>query len=480
MRNFVILLFMAVVTAVILALPSPSSHASPTISLTSWQMEGDQAAAEYGYAVAMAGDVNGDGYDDFLVGAPRYNNGIYREGAAFLFLGGAGGPAATPDWRSSSGQSGSRYGAALAGVGDVNSDGYDDILIGAPEYKGGQTHTGAAYLFLGSASGLAATPDWITIYQEADADYGVAVAAAGDINQDGYDDALVGAGWADVAGNNAGAVYVYLGTAVGLETTSAVTVTMAQPGSGFGMSLSGAGDVNLDGYDDVLVGAPYTTVGDVENAGEAYLFLGRNDGLATAPVWQMAGSQKNEQFGTAVSRAGDINQDGYVDILIGAPQHTIADEAVGAAYSFYGRPSGFSTTPDWAVTGDELYSALGTAVSGAGDVNQDGYADVLIGIPYGEVDQRDEGVIHLYLGNAAGLPTTPQFIAAGNKAETMFGNSLSGGSDINQDGAADFLVGAPQYKQDEHTILGQITLFYGQQTGITPHHLYLPIIYGSE
>jgi hypothetical protein len=169
-----------------------------------------------------------------------------------------------------------------------------------------------------------------------------------------------------------------------------------------------------------------------------------------------------------------------MDILIGAPQHTVADEAVGAAYSFYGRSSGFASTPDWVVIGDELYGALGTAVSGAGDVNQDGYADVLIGIPYGDVDQRDEGVVRLYFGNAGGLPTTPQFIAAGNKADTLFGNSVSGGSDINQDGAADFLVGAPAYKRDEHTVLGQITLFYGQQINITPHRLYLPAIYRSE
>ena len=479
MRKFIILLLLVVETAVILPHSSLTTRALPNTSLIRWHVTGDQSGAEYGYAVSMAGDVNGDGYDDMLVGAPRYDNGTYREGTVFLFYGGAGGLSDVPVWQSSSGQSGSRYGAAVAGVGDVNFDGYDDLLIGAPEYKGGQTHTGAAYLFLGSATGPAATSDWVTIYEEADADYGVAVAAAGDVNQDGYNDVLVGACWADLAGSNAGAVYVYLGTAVGLTATPAITVTISQVESGFGKSLSSVGDVNQDGYDDVLIGAPYADSAGLNNAGAAYLFLGDAIGLVAMPAWQISGLQENEQFGTAVSGAGDINQDGYVDILIGAPQHTIAEQIMGATYGFYGRPSGFATAPNWIVTGDDLYGAFGTAVSSAGDINQDGYADVLVGAPYHDIDQRDEGAVFVYLGGYIGLSATPKFTVAGDKAETMFGRTVSGGGDVNQDGAADFLAGAPEYKQDEHVTLGQMALFYGQRIERN-YHLYLPVIYRLE
>jgi hypothetical protein len=185
------------------------------------QLEANQADALLGYSVAGAGDVDGDGYDDVIVGARRYDAPDANEGAAFVFLGNASGIAdgdpSTAAAQIESNQANSLLGHEVAGAGDVNGDGYDDVIVGANYYSAGQTSEGAAFAFLGSASGIVrwGSPDNADAHLESNQEFarlGQSVAGAGDVNGDGYDDVIVGARNYDFEPEaNEGVAFVYLG-----------------------------------------------------------------------------------------------------------------------------------------------------------------------------------------------------------------------------------------------------------------------------
>ncbi|HBX69320.1 MAG TPA: hypothetical protein DEH25_08030 [Chloroflexi bacterium] len=171
-------------------------------TVANWTFDGSQDGAEFGYAVAAAGDVNGDGFADVIIGAPLYSRqtpeGVDREGAAFVFLGSSSGLGATPDWVMGSSMQGAAFGSSVAAAGDVNGDGFADVIIGAPEYKvdfgmSGEPKSGAAFVYYGSETGLSLAPDWFVLAEAAEIRLGDAVAGAGDVNGDGFDDVIVGA-----------------------------------------------------------------------------------------------------------------------------------------------------------------------------------------------------------------------------------------------------------------------------------------------
>ncbi len=227
----------------------------------SWTAESDQASAYFGTSVSSAGDVNGDGYGDVVVGAPN--------GKAYLYLGSASGLDATAAWTAESDQFAAflQYGDFVSSAGDVNGDGYGDVVMGAYD-------EGRAYLCLGSASGLDATAAWTAESDQADAWFGKSVSTAGDVNDDGYGDVVVGAVNYDNGESAEGRAYLYLGSASGLGTSAAWTAESDQDSAWFGYSVSSVGDVNSDGYGDVVVGAPYYDDEPCCNGGRAYLYLG--------------------------------------------------------------------------------------------------------------------------------------------------------------------------------------------------------------
>jgi hypothetical protein len=229
---------------------------------------GDQTASYMGASVACAGDVNGDGYSDVLVGAPT-------AGAAYLVLGGpspVSGSLSDADAKYPGPVSGDSAGWSVAGAGDINGDTYQDMIIGAPDYDAGAAFVVFGGTSLTSLKSLAdADVEYTGVYAEDAA--GHSVASAGDVNDDGYDDVLVGANWNDDVGTNTGAVYLVLGG----ESPSSVSLSVADAeytGSGWyenaGFSVAGAGDVDGDGYDDVLVGAHWNDDGG-STTGAAYL-----------------------------------------------------------------------------------------------------------------------------------------------------------------------------------------------------------------
>ena len=182
-----------------------------------WTAEGDQANAIFGRAVGTAGDVNGDGYSDVIVGARRYDNGETDEGRAFVYHGSATGLSATADWTAESDQEGARFGNSVGTAGDLNGDGYADVIVGASGYDNGQTDEGRAFVYHGSATGLSPTADWTAESEQAGASFGQSVGTAGDVNGDGFSDVIVGAPFYDGGEIDEGRAFVYQGSAPATE-----------------------------------------------------------------------------------------------------------------------------------------------------------------------------------------------------------------------------------------------------------------------
>jgi hypothetical protein len=235
-----------------------------------WIQESNQASAFFGYSVSTAGDVNGDGYSDVIVGAYSFDNGQSNEGRAFVFHGSSSGVSTTTTWSAESDNASASFGYSVSTAGDVNGDGYSDVLVGAYNYTNGQTEEGRAYVFHGSSSGLSTTADWTRESNVASAYFGNAVSTAGDVNGDGYSDIIVGAYGYTNGQNKEGRAYVFHGSSSGLSTTANWTVESNLALAAFGTSVSGAGDVNSDGYADAIVGSALYTTGD-SHEGRAFV-----------------------------------------------------------------------------------------------------------------------------------------------------------------------------------------------------------------
>ena len=477
----------------------PNTSNSDTSALTesaallandsSWEYLGVVDGDKFGYAVHTAGDVNNDGYDEVIIGAPLYTHEVYKEGAAFVFQGGPTGLGSAPDWVVGGVVQGVNFGAAVGTAGYVNGDGYDDVIIGADEYKvvfdvSGEPKSGAVFVYHGSETGLSATPDWSILAEAREIHLGRAVSTAGDVDNDGYDDVIVSAPYFESEDNshtNEGKVYLYLGGPDGLADNPAWSYECNRTGALCGASLDAAGDVNNDGYDDVVLGAPNCDA-LIEDEGCAMVFFGCEEGLSLTANWTLDGDQEGATFGQSVAGAGDVDNDGFDDILVGAPLYTQAAETpeVGAAFGFYGSSTGPSTSPDWASYGEESYSRYGHALHTAGDVDDDGYSDVIVGAfrmgDNGDEDhQPDEGGVYLFTGSPDGLETTASWSAFGGKADALFGHSVGTAGNVDEDPADDLIVGSPDFKFDESTLVGKAFAFYNPDTG-PRHSIYLPLI----
>jgi hypothetical protein len=429
-----------------------------------WTAESDQANSWFSFSVSTAGDVNGDGYSDVIVGANQYNNGESDEGRAYVYLGSASGLATTAAWTAESDQANANFGYSVSTAGDVNGDGYSDVIVGANEYNNGESDEGRAYVYLGSASGLATTATWTAESDQATAYFGYSVSTAGDVNGDGYSDVIVGAYQYDNGRSNEGRAYVYLGSASGLAITAAWTAESNQVNAVFGNSVSTAGDVNGDGYSDVIVGALFYDNGE-SNEGRAYVYYGSADGLSTSSAWTAGSNQDTALFGTSVSTAGDVNGDGYSDVIVGARFYDNGESNEGRAYVYLGSASGLATTAAWTAESDQAHSYFGYAVSTAGDVNGDGYSDVIVGAYLFDNVQTDEGRAYVYLGSASGLATTAAWTAESDQVTAYFGYSVSTAGDVNGDGYSDVIVGAYQYDNIENNE-GRAYVYLGSESGL--------------
>ena len=270
---------------------------------------------------------------------------------------------------------------------------------------------------------------------------------------------------------------VFFGATTGLTTTRVFTFESNQVGALFGASVSTAGDVNCDGRDDVIVGAPQYDHGEIDE-GAAFVFYGATDGISTTYTI-LDSDQTGAEFGTAVSTAGDVNGDGGDDVIVGAPLYDDALVDVGAAFVFFGSPSGVQTAPFRVITGPATGTQFGAAVGSAGDINRDGYDEVIVGAPSYTGDQSLEGAAFVYLGSASGLSVSPIWHGEGNKADTRFGFAVGSAGDVTGDQRVDLIVGAPQYRNNTD-IRGRAFVYFG--TGNVTnldHYIYIPLVLRS-
>jgi hypothetical protein len=448
-----------------------------------------------GRAVSGAGDVNGDGYDDFLVGASGFDTvNVDDVGRAWLVYGGLGITGAhglaTAGARFDGeveGLVGWQTGFAVSAAGDVNADGFDDFLIGAPMAKTPTgTGSGRAYLVYGSATlsgihDLETFTGCVRINGVNGSDQaGNALAAAGDVDGDGYDDFLVGANGADNGAISfAGATYLIYGSAslpatLNLSTLGAggVAILGSAASERSGDAVASAGDVNGDTIPDILVGAQFSDPPGKTNAGRAWVVYGSLSlpstlmlGALGAGGVTLAGQLAGDAFGTKVSGAGDVNCDGLDDVLVSAP---LSDPAVGTGndagrvYLLYGSAT-LAASIDAANVGGSVAGVVFTGIDGTatnpsgdragsslavgGDLNADGCADLLIGTA---TAGNGAGEAYLIEGGSA-LPSPFALSAIGARGTVLAGvdgsdnaaTSVSFAGDLNADGFTDLLIGAP-------------------------------------
>ena len=443
------------------------------------------ASSQLGYSVSSVGDVNADGYDDVIVSALGSSS---FAGAAYVIYGnatGAGVSLTSGSIDSSlgfkiTGQAGSYLGQSVSGAGDVNGDGFADLIIGADQ-SGTTAGSGAAYIVYGKAtntginlsSGVINAADGYKISGQTSSSLGYAVSSLGDINGDGLADIVVGAYGTST---NAGAAYVVYGSTVSntgidlsngtIAASSGFSITGAA-GSTLGKSVSAAGDVNGDGLTDLIVGASgsntaYVLYGTATSSG----FNLSGSTIAPASGFKLTG-QINSNFGISVSSAGDVNSDGLADLIVGA---STSNSNAGAAYVIYGNSTGagvdlsggtIASSLGFKISG-QTSSYLGKSVASAGDVNGDGLADLIVGA-YNTAS--GSGATYIVYGNTSGtgVDLSSGIIAASNGFKLIgstsgaFGNSVSSAGDLNGDGLGDLIVGANTTNSNAgayHIVLG--------------------------
>jgi FG-GAP repeat/Dockerin type I domain len=371
-----------------------------------FSIEGESIDDNFGLRVAGGGDCNNDGWSDVIVGAIGYDGIVGVDcGKAYLYFG-----KLTDRFCDLTGETNNEnYGHRVSGGGDADNDGFDDLLIGARNYNGVGVNSGRAYLVSGQ------TGETLYIFDGEDSPdiFGNSVSWAGDVNDDDFDDLIIGASGYS---NYTGKAYVYSG----FDGSELHTFIGQANNNDFGASVSGAGDVNNDGYNDVIIGA----LNYNNSIGRAYIY----SGIDGSEIRTLDGESVSDRFGRSVSDCGDINKDGYADVIVGAHGYNIS---TGRAYIF----SGIDGTQLYYFDGDLFDDKFGRSVSNAGDVNNDGYPDVIIGA-YGY--NGDVGRAYVYSGFDYGL----LYIFDGENTDDWFGHSVSWAGDVDDDCYDDVLVGS--------------------------------------
>ncbi len=399
-------------------------------------VDGETLGDQYGEAVCAL-DFNNDGYDDLVVSAPAADYNGSSSGKVYIYY---GGPAADtfPDLEIV-GPASSFFGKALSSAGDFNNDGSEDLLIGAPFYDIPETSAGAAYLYFGGSN-----PDTIPDLEfngENGSDYfGIAVAHAGDFNNDSYDDIVIGAYRADWGSfSNSGKAYIFYG---GLSPDNSVDKILVGEADGerFGFSLTGC-DFNGDNTGDIMVGA-YSYDNSLINRGRMYLFQGSS---SPDSLWDLTieGPTDGVKFGWNLA-AGNINGDSFDDVIMGTDTYTVDTFSAGKVYVFYG-----NSTPDAGI--DDSYSReqqandyLGFDVSRGVDIDNDGNDDFMAGMP-GNDNQATEGGGAIILKGGGNI--SPDTTVNGSNDSEEMGSAVGIWQGYNNNNTFIAIAGAPGYDE---------------------------------
>ncbi|MGE0683177.1 MAG: integrin alpha, partial [Candidatus Binatia bacterium] len=417
-------------------------------------LEHPQQLSFTGFASSLTtvGDLDGDNIPDYVVGAyQHFWNSNLKQGRAFVFSGRdgqllqtldlphprqGGGSGATPF-------SGASFGWAVASAGDMNQDGAPDLLIGASN----QDESGEVYVFSGKTGALLSTLH--APQRQQSAGFGWSVASLGDLTGDTIPELIVGA----FAYDGIGRAFVFNG-----KDNSVLWILKppSSESSAFGWSVIGAGDLDQDGTPDMVVGAPYTSVGETSAQGRAYAFSGRTGTLLY--TIEDPHPRAGAVFGWCVAAGGDYNGDGVPDMLIGAPyKDTGTIRAEGEAFVFNGADGSLLLTlHNPAPT--KSYSGFGLALTASPDINQDGVPEILVGAPFQTVDQfQIQGEAFLFDGRSGKHLST--FDNPSPHQGSMFGYTLAAPGDVNGDHIPDFAIGTAGQTIRDKAAVGRVYLF---------------------
>ncbi len=456
-------MFVSVFTLLLpVAVSATAFDASELVKFT-----GEAASDTAGRQVHIGGDVNGDGYDDILVAAPYDDTAANNAGAVHVIYGSATQltsiDLSESDVKIYGNSADDALGTQIAADGDINGDGYYDIVVSSSLEDTVATDAGAVYVIYGSDSlgtSIAVSAANVTIRGADEHDNtGSSFASSSDVNDDGYDDLIIGAPQDDDSADNAGAVYViYGGTALSSTITAAaadVTLTGESSGDTAGISIGAGADINGDSIDDFIVGAWAEDTG-ASNAGAVYAIFGSDSlssamSLTNADV-KITGEAENDTIckQNASCSLGDVNGDGFADIIIGAATEDTGGASAGAVYIIHGSNSMSSTISASAantkIIGEEALDFTGYSVSASGDLNDDGYEDVVFGAFKEGSDPNEAGAAYVVLGSDSLSATIDASQAdikiTGEEASNYAGRAVSNNGDVNGDGINDVLVGA--------------------------------------
>ena len=455
---------------------SPNGFSAPgTPSNANWMVKGNQPLVFMGTAVGTAGDVNGDGYSDVIVSAPDYDHPEYGEGMVFVYHGGASGLSTTAAWTVETNIEDAEFGNSVGTAGDVNGDGYSDVIISSYSDVSGPAKILSALVYYGSATGIkgpdtAGTADWSMDGVEA------TVGTAGDVNGDGYSDIIIGVHlYSNGTVFSEGAAFVFHGSANGVNNgvngtrTNAAWMAESLQGGAYLGNSGTAGDVNGDGYADVIIGAYKYDNGQTDEGG-AFVYYGSTNGVnndvtgtPTNAAWSAESDQAGAGFGWGVGTAGDVNGDGFSDIIVGAYDYDNGQTDEGKAYVYHGEAAkGLATGAGWTVVNNHRGSFFGYSLGTAGDVNGDGYADILVSAG----GETLLGSVYVHYGSASGPEMTPGTTLHGDLSGSGFGISAGTAGDVNGDGYSDVIVGGNSYSNGEQ-YEGAAYLYLGSQDGLS-------------